>query len=613
LAVAVSGVLSLVPVTAEQKTAFETPAFGGCDLAALTASRGALARLEAGADTEGGGAADLRLASADYLIRAEACHQARFGQAPPEIDPGGMVLHEWGPIYEPISTMGRKWGAGTPFSVPHQLPGGSVTYSYMASGVRLQGDALASNLAVVDLPGFQPCFVDEINRAFRAWSAAADIQFIEVPDSGAPFNEAGANGDIRIGAHPIDGPTGILAHAYYPPPNSETAAGDLHFDVGEPWSCVPGSDALDIGIVAAHEIGHSIGLDHRDQEGRPSVMSALYAPPRATPFWSDVRRAAGVYGTPPQTSRGHDLAINFGPFAMWRFSFGYPWQSLRGRYPRAIDRLSPLALQSGDLDGDGARDLITDFGPDHGHFAWLPPGELGSGQFWHPLLIPAGAQILTGNLRNSRHDDLVANVPEQGIWRSTYVPPWSFQWSQIATENARRMARGNLDGVNGDDLIVDLEGQGLWVFADDSTWSQLHPYSSQLLVAGNVNGDHRDELVASFAGFGLWMYGGGAWAQLHGLEVERAAIGDLDGDGAGEIVVDFGPVDGVWIRRGATWSWLHNLSVEDLAIADLDGNGQDDVVLDFGSTWGLWAFMNDTTWIQIHGTSPQGLTVGTLY
>ena len=78
---------------------------------------------------------------------------------------------------------------------------------------------------------------------FARWSRASNglISFEEVPDAGLPFNYGGESqddprsGDIRISAHRFDGPGQILAHAYSPPPNGRTAAGDSHYDLDENW------------------------------------------------------------------------------------------------------------------------------------------------------------------------------------------------------------------------------------------------------------------------------------------------------------------------------------------------------------------------------------------
>ncbi|MHA2231106.1 MAG: matrixin family metalloprotease [Candidatus Hodarchaeales archaeon] len=63
---------------------------------------------------------------------------------------------------------------------------------------------------------------------------------------------------------PFDGPDGVMAHAFSPPPDtSETFAGDLHFDDSEVWDdyCYYWSPT-DLYSIALHEAGHSLGLDH---------------------------------------------------------------------------------------------------------------------------------------------------------------------------------------------------------------------------------------------------------------------------------------------------------------------------------------------------------------
>jgi hypothetical protein len=100
---------------------------------------------------------------------------------------------------------------------------------------------------------------------------------------GLRFSETGSAGrnrsfDIRwaSGAHgdgnPFDGPSGVLAHAYYPAaPNPETIAGDMHFDEAETWSLTTN---IHLFSVALHEAGHALGLGHSDDPG--AIMYAYY-------------------------------------------------------------------------------------------------------------------------------------------------------------------------------------------------------------------------------------------------------------------------------------------------------------------------------------------------
>ncbi|KAM6932988.1 matrix metalloproteinase-20-like [Xenentodon cancila] len=101
---------------------------------------------------------------------------------------------------------------------------------------------------------------EEVEKSFRSaldmWSNAAPLRFIKVNHAKADIVLSfarGAHGDF----FPFDGPRGVLAHAFQP---GEGMGGDVHFDEDETWTV--GRQGYSLFAVAAHELGHSLGLTH---------------------------------------------------------------------------------------------------------------------------------------------------------------------------------------------------------------------------------------------------------------------------------------------------------------------------------------------------------------
>ncbi len=111
----------------------------------------------------------------------------------------------------------------------------------------------------------------ELIRAMGGWSGAVKVSFQESSSRRLRrqieiFAASGEHGD----GYQFDGKGGVLAHTFYPPPNAETLAGDLHLDLDEPWKI--GAD-IDLFSVALHELGHALGLGHNDN---PSAVMYPY-------------------------------------------------------------------------------------------------------------------------------------------------------------------------------------------------------------------------------------------------------------------------------------------------------------------------------------------------
>jgi hypothetical protein len=198
-----------------------------------------------------------------------------------------------------------KWGSATPGT------GATITWSLIGSGVSCASEF--SGCTNTALGSFMPSgFLGEIQRAFDAWSAVADLTFMQVADDGAAFNGSTSSGNIRIGGHNMGGAGGTLAHGYFPPTNGNSASGDIHFDTAEHWTIGFAGPGYDIFQVFAHELGHALGLNHATDPN--ALMYSYYSESFSGPQADDIAGMQYLYGaaasiTPESVSEPSTLAL----------------------------------------------------------------------------------------------------------------------------------------------------------------------------------------------------------------------------------------------------------------------------------------------------------------
>lgn len=147
-------------------------------------------------------------------------------------------------------------------------------------------------------PDMRPEDVDNIiQKAFQVWSDVTPLKFRKIYSGEADimirfaFQE---HGDLN----PFDGKGGVIAHAFKPGP---AFGGDAHFDEDETWS--RSNRGLNLLLVAVHEIGHSLGLDHSKK--REAIMYPTYRYTDPNTFRlsaDDIQSIQSLYGG-PETSR----------------------------------------------------------------------------------------------------------------------------------------------------------------------------------------------------------------------------------------------------------------------------------------------------------------------
>jgi len=133
-----------------------------------------------------------------------------------------------------------------------------------------------------------------ITQAFGLWSAVTPLSFTEVPVASNPEHIIRfVTGDHGDGSN-FDGPGSVLAHAFYPPPNGGAIAGDLHFDDAETWSVNTPPSGIDLVTVAAHELGHALGLAHSTVTG--ALMYPFYGGAHRQLEADDIAGIQAIYG-----------------------------------------------------------------------------------------------------------------------------------------------------------------------------------------------------------------------------------------------------------------------------------------------------------------------------
>jgi hypothetical protein len=212
--------------------------------------------------------------------------------------------------------------------VPYALSGNAwphperITLSFVPDGTIVGSGAngyIRSNLFATfnSHPGWtQATWQNTILRAAQVWAQQTNINFAIVPDSGAPEGSGSYQqgdptvGDIRIGGYNFG--DGTLAHAFLPPPvNNYSIAGDVHFNTGQPYNI---GATYDLFTVAAHEIGHSLGL--RESSTATAIMFGYYVGIKARLTSDDIAGVRSIYSNgAPRSVDAYDAAGPINTFA----------------------------------------------------------------------------------------------------------------------------------------------------------------------------------------------------------------------------------------------------------------------------------------------------------
>lgn len=146
-------------------------------------------------------------------------------------------------------------------------------------------------------PDLKKADVDKaIRRALNVWADVTPLTFKKLYEGNADIMisfGSKEHGDYN----PFDGPGGLLAHAY---PPGQGIGGDTHFDEDEQWT--KDSSAYNLFIVAAHELGHALGMSHSTDPG--ALMYPIYTYTTGYPLAEDdIEGIQALYGPNPNPKK----------------------------------------------------------------------------------------------------------------------------------------------------------------------------------------------------------------------------------------------------------------------------------------------------------------------
>lgn len=198
---------------------------------------------------------------------------------------------------------------GLPDRKASEIEEGTRKKRYALTGQQWNKDHVTYSIMNQQIPsslGIEQTF-DAIHRAFEVWRRVTPLTFEELPaENNISLNSSqseladilllfasGFHGDMSL----FDGEGGSLAHAYYPGPG---IGGDTHFDADEPWTLDnQNPQGVDLFLVAVHELGHALGLEHSDNPS--AIMAPFYEWTHTHNFTlheDDIRGIQHIYGPP---------------------------------------------------------------------------------------------------------------------------------------------------------------------------------------------------------------------------------------------------------------------------------------------------------------------------